>query len=537
MRKTMVALLWCVACREPTQITLEITTDVPCDSLSDVAITTGATTVDAEGRPVTVVTSRCDKSTGRIGSLVIVPSGSVDDAVAITVTGRVTKPGDPPAGPCVAPYGPSCIVLRRFLKYVPHTRLTMPVSLARSCAGLPCLPDETCDQGACRPVGDCGASGCASPDGGTPPVLVPGCGDMRGLQVGAQWPMLGYCPTRISRSPFNGPQSSGPVLVSAPLPHGALTSPVIDAAGTVYVAGDDALVALNPDLTVKWTQPIKGPTQNLQTDTSPVIAADGTVWVGSSTQDLWAVRQGAAKAYSVGFYFGSPVIEPSGALVFPSGVGGALHGVDAAGNVLFDLPVAATLHTVPARGLDGSIFVGTTGQKMVTMRPSRTLAIADVGAAYSDFETPLVHPSGLVLATVGGGQSAHLAAFDAAGKFVWIVDLQSPAGGSNGAAVGPDGLVYASTGDGVTTVNVLTQQVTPLPPLSTFRASTRTPSIGADGMVYVAKADTLYAVDALGNQVFSVTPGPILGSSPAIGKNGWLYFTDATTSVYGIHDP
>jgi hypothetical protein len=66
MRKAILGvLLGCVACREPTEITLEITTDVPCDKLSDVAITTGPTTAGVEGSAITVLTSRCDKEIGR----------------------------------------------------------------------------------------------------------------------------------------------------------------------------------------------------------------------------------------------------------------------------------------------------------------------------------------------------------------------------------------------------------------------------------------------------------------------------------------
>ena len=51
MRKAILVVLLgsSAACREPTQITLEITTDVPCDKLSDVAITTGPTTAGVEG--------------------------------------------------------------------------------------------------------------------------------------------------------------------------------------------------------------------------------------------------------------------------------------------------------------------------------------------------------------------------------------------------------------------------------------------------------------------------------------------------------
>src|SRR5438477_277034 len=50
------------------------------------------------------------------------------------------------------------------------------------------------------------------------------CGDMNGLQPGAAWPMLGYCPTRLGRSPRVGPQSNGvrwTTTIGSPLHGGA----------------------------------------------------------------------------------------------------------------------------------------------------------------------------------------------------------------------------------------------------------------------------------------------------------------------------
>ena len=548
MRKAILVAMvgTCTACRAPTEITLELTTDVPCASLSDVAITTGPATAP-EGSAFTVLTSQCDAATGRIGSLVLVPSGASDDAVAIKVTARVQQAGDPATGPCVAPYGPSCIVARRTLRYLPHTPLTLPVPLSRSCVGLPCAPNETCDRGVCRPVDECGETGCASPDGGSPPETVQGCGDMRGLQAGAQWPMLGYCPARIGRSPFKGPHGSQPVVTPIALNHGPLTSPVIDASGTVYVAGQSALVALDPELTIATqTWQLEGDTENDQTDTSPVIAQDGTVWIGTATGKLYAATTTGSTRHDVAFFFGTPVIDPSGTIIFPATTEPtetkqSLRGVAADGATVFDVLVEeAPLHSVPARGWDGSLFVGTLGQLLVTVQPPDQHTFSDLGAPVNDFEPPLVHPSGLVLAEVGGADHMQLAAFDAKGNFVWKVELPGGNNLSNGAAVGPQGGVFASTAQGLAVVDVAVQAVVRGIDFGDPTASTRLPTIDADGIVYVTKGATIYAIDpsADTNPIFSV-PGPNdlpFESSPAIGKNGWVYVASTDGSVYGIHD-
>jgi len=65
-----------------------------------------------------------------------------------------------------------------------------------------------------------------------PPV---GCG---GLQPGAPWPMRGYCPPHLGRSPVTGAQRASlrwAVVTGGPV----LSSPAVAADGTVYVGSSD----------------------------------------------------------------------------------------------------------------------------------------------------------------------------------------------------------------------------------------------------------------------------------------------------------
>lgn len=140
-----VALVTPVACLEPTSITLQLATDVPCGSLQGVTVSVG-TAGDYESKAPATETSACSAD-GTIGSLVLVPSGSKDEEVAI----RVVAGYGQTAESCQAPgYGSGCIVARRIIHYLPHTPLTLPVSMRKACAGVPCTPDETCVDGACK---------------------------------------------------------------------------------------------------------------------------------------------------------------------------------------------------------------------------------------------------------------------------------------------------------------------------------------------------------------------------------------------------
>ena len=149
------------ACRAPTEITIELTTDVRCTDVKGTAITIGDLTA-LDSKPVTTVTPACDPSTGRIGSMVIVPSAANDDIVAIKVVMGVGR--DP--AECVAPaYGPGCIVARRALHFIPSSSLYVPIFMGAICTGIACNATQTCVGGNCASAVIEDSSKCEAPGG------------------------------------------------------------------------------------------------------------------------------------------------------------------------------------------------------------------------------------------------------------------------------------------------------------------------------------------------------------------------------------
>lgn len=120
-----------VACREPTQITLALTTDATCDDLEETRVTVGA--FDAiEANDPTTVTSLC--SGGEIGSLVAIPIGDDHGDIAFKIISSVdAKPTD--TCDTVGELASHCIVARRALSFIPNTPLLVPVVMRESCAG------------------------------------------------------------------------------------------------------------------------------------------------------------------------------------------------------------------------------------------------------------------------------------------------------------------------------------------------------------------------------------------------------------------
>jgi hypothetical protein len=193
----LVASMATGSCRSPTEITLEVRTDAQCSDLQGISIAVGTLGDALESRPAASTSASCDPITGRIGALVVVPSGSNTDEVGIRVVAGFGKS----VASCVAPWGEGCIVARRALRFIPHEPLSVPINLSASCDGVPCDATTTCVNGQCVPA-RIDSSTCASALGCDDDRLRPvpvftGCGDVSGLQSSAPWPMAGGCPTRV----------------------------------------------------------------------------------------------------------------------------------------------------------------------------------------------------------------------------------------------------------------------------------------------------------------------------------------------------
>lgn len=150
------------SCREPTQVTIEVRTDVPCSLVQKTTITVGAPLDTEEDAAPTAVTSACEA--GLVGSLVTVPATSKSARLAV----RVVTGVDRDATQCsAADKYKGCIVARRRLAYVAHTPLFVPVFMNLSCKDVPCDVRSTCNRlGQCVPA-DVAADECSRPGGCT----------------------------------------------------------------------------------------------------------------------------------------------------------------------------------------------------------------------------------------------------------------------------------------------------------------------------------------------------------------------------------
>lgn len=144
----LVCTLGAVSCLGPTQLTLELRTDVPCANVRGVSITVGPTPETVESARPATTTQSCNAD-GYIGTIAVTPAAARNGRIAI----RAVLGVDVPADQCSPDnkYA-GCIVVRRELAFVPHNTLLVPIGFYSVCRNVACTGTSTCK----------GAEGCVS---------------------------------------------------------------------------------------------------------------------------------------------------------------------------------------------------------------------------------------------------------------------------------------------------------------------------------------------------------------------------------------
>jgi len=252
------------------------------------------------------------------------------------------------------------------------------------------------------------------------------------------------------------------------------TTPAIGADGTVYVGnGVDGLLAFSPDGGIEWTHST-GPVY-----ASPAVGPDGTVYIGVSP----------TIPVDGGVYGRVEAINP--------GDGGTIWSCE--------LPTAKEVHSSPAIGADGTLYIG-----------------CDEGVLYAVVQET----------TCDGGPCA-------------TVKWSYNAGGvlSSSPAIGADGTIYVGSKAPSSGLHAIEpkkgKRLWRLPEVGSLHSS---PAIGPDGTVYVGSNDNrLYAVDPSSSCdagpciKWSVNSNGAVRSSPAVGADGVIYLLMAASpNVYSM---
>jgi outer membrane protein assembly factor BamB len=138
-------------------------------------------------------------------------------------------------------------------------------------------------------------------------------------------------------------------------------SPAIASDGTVYVgSNDNYLYALNPDGTLKWRYETGG---NVQP--SPAIASDGTVYVGSNDDYLYAFNPDGTLKWqyeTMGDVESSTAIGSNGTIYLGTrsalGLHYYLYALNPDGTLKWEYETEGAVSSSPAIASDGTIYIG-----------------------------------------------------------------------------------------------------------------------------------------------------------------------------------
>jgi hypothetical protein len=359
---------------------------------------------------------------------------------------------------------------------------------------------------------DAGPDSSGTTDGGSVAI---GCGAGTGVQAGSPWPMTQRCPSRAAFSAAPSVvRTPAAVTWSATVSGLAGTSPVVAADGTIYVTGLD-LYAITPNGKQKWVSLIGS------TSGPAAIAADGTIVVMSEDENLRAIHPDGTpswtcKLQSFADTYSAPAIAPDGTIYVINS--SALFSVSSTGTLNWSQ--SRTFTSNVAVGADGTIYVNDL-QHLYAIHPNQVGAwtFPVPGDTISD---PVVGPDGTIYVAAEGG---HVDAVNQDGSSKWTMPI---AAGVTQVELGPDGTVYAQGLDAK--IYAFGSDGSPKwTHTLAWPADCGHFSIAADGTLYAACGasagiSAIEAVDKTGTTRWSLITSGTAFSDPALGADGTVYF-------------
>ena len=307
------------------------------------------------------------------------------------------------------------------------------------------------------------------------------------------------------------------------------SSPAIASEDTIYVGSlDGNLYALDRNGTQKWSF-----ATGSMVYSSPAIGADGTAYVGSYDGNLYAINADGTKKWA--FPAGgaaasvpsSPAIGADGT-VYVGSSDGNLYAVQADGTQKWEFATGSAVFSSPAIGADGTLYVGSNDGNMYAIQAdSAQKWTFATGAAVAS--SPAIGADGTLYV---GSNDGNLYAINEDGTQKWA--FTTGAAVASSPAIGPDGTLYVGSNDD--NLYAINANGTQKWAFTTGADVAPSPAIGTDGTVYVTSNDgNLYAVNANGTQKWAFTTGPSADSSPAIGTDGTVYVGSNGGSLYAIN--
>ena len=305
------------------------------------------------------------------------------------------------------------------------------------------------------------------------------------------------------------------------------SSPAIAQDGTIYVGSDDFyLYAINPNGYLKWKFKTWGSVWS-----SPAIAQDGTIYVGSNDRYLYAINPDGSlkwKFKTGGSIESSPAIARDGTIYVGSWYD-YLYAINPDGYLKWKFKTRGSVLSSPAIAQDGTIYVGSCDGYLYAINPDGSLKWKFKTESFVE-SSPTIAQDGTIYV---GSNDRYLYAINPDGSLKW----KFKTGGSieSSPAIAQDGTIYVGSYD------CYLYAINPDGSLKwKFKTGDNvwsSPAIAQDGTIYVgSRDDYLYAINPDGSLKWKFKTGNWVESSPTIGPDGTVYFGSDDNYLYAIYD-
>lgn len=350
-------------------------------------------------------------------------------------------------------------------------------------------------------------------------------GDVSAQLADSPWPMIQGNAQHTGLSPYDTSHVDGTVIWSFDTGAGIEASPVVGADGTIYVGTHgNNLHAVNPDGTEKWRFDAGDPVYD----------------------ELWNTSKGILS---------TPAVDKDGTIYFAS-LSNFLFAVNPDGTEKWRYPVHrfTNIWSSPGIGTDGTIYVGAEQHphgpgKVKTEISGRLYAINPNGTEKWHFDcncsgvsaSPAIGRDGTIYSSgyehidpekdIGKGI---LYAFNPDGTTKW--EFKTEDWQESSAAIGDDGTIYIGSKEGK--IYAINPDGTKKWDFQTGDGVSAIPAIGEDGTIYVGSWDyNLYALNPDSAEKWRFETPPAfegVSSSAAVGADGTVYIGSWDHKLYAF---
>ncbi len=310
------------------------------------------------------------------------------------------------------------------------------------------------------------------------------------------------------------------------------SSPAIASDGTIYVGtiGSDSnnLFAISPNGSKKWECPIAG-----SISSSPAIAADGTIYVGSTDKSFYAITpDGKQKwAFPTGdSIYSSPAIAADGTIYVGSN-DKSLYAITSDRKKKWALPTGGRISSSPAIAADGTIYVGSADKFLYAITPEgkKKWALPTGGSITS---SPAIAADGTIYV---GSNDGNLYAISPSGKEKWRFEFGKSVTINNSAVITEDGTIIIAAANKLYALSPNREEKWIL--FDGTNSMFTSAAVASDGTIYISQGHNLYAVDSKKPTevpVLIADTGNFIRSSPTISSDGTVYFGSDDGKLYAV---